>query len=77
MKVFLFALQNVIQTRGGVTEISEKTQKCRTSLYKTLSSKGNPYLKNINELMDAMDLHFAVIPNEKPKQSHGNEARDI
>jgi len=40
---------------------SKKTGKGRTSLYKALSKNGNPYLKNINEILQAMDMHLAVI----------------
>ena len=65
IKVFLLALQNVVQAQGGVTMLSRRVHKSRTSLYKTLSENGNPYLKNANELLIAMDLHLAVVRNDK------------
>ncbi|HQW57372.1 MAG TPA: hypothetical protein PK583_00230 [Gammaproteobacteria bacterium] len=65
IKVFLLALQNVVQAQGGVTMLSEKTNKSRTSLYKSLSAGGNPYLKNANELLTAMGMHLAVVPNDR------------
>ena len=61
-QVFLLALHNVVQAQGGVTKLAGKTHKSRTSLYKTLSKKGNPYLKNINEILLAMKMHLAVVP---------------
>lgn len=64
IKVFLLALQNVVQAQGGVAVLSEKTHKSRTSLYKSLSEKGNPYLKSANELLTAMGMHLAVVPNK-------------
>ncbi len=63
IKVFLMALQNVIQARGGMKRLSEKVHKGRTSLYKSLSEKGNPYLKSTTELLDALDMHLAIVPS--------------
>jgi len=65
IKVFLVALQNVVQAQGGITVLSEKTHRSRTSLYKSLSSNGNPYLKSANDLLMAMDMHLAVVPNSQ------------
>ena len=70
IKVFLLALQNVIQAQGGVTALAEKTKKSRTSLYKTLSKNGNPYLKNANELLVAMGMHLSVVPNGSTLQRY-------
>ena len=63
VKMFLLALQNVVQAQGGITTLSEKIHKSRTSLYKSLSENGNPYLKSANDLLTAMGMHLAVIPN--------------
>ena len=62
MSVFLLALQNVIQAQGGISKIAKKIHKSRTSLYKTLSKKGNPYLKNVNEILDGIGLHLGILP---------------
>ncbi len=62
IKVFLLALQNVVQAHGGVAVLAEKTHRSRTSLYKSLSENGNPYLKSANELLTAMNMHLAVVP---------------
>ena len=45
---------------------NKKTKKSRTSLYKTLSEGGNPYLKNANELLFSMGMHLSVVPNKNP-----------
>jgi len=60
-EVFLLALQNVVKAKGGVTQIAEKAHKSRTSLYKALSKKGNPYLKSIKEILSSIGLHLAVV----------------
>lgn len=65
INVFLLALQNVVKAQGGVTQLAEKTQKSRTSLYKALSEGGNPYLKNTNEILSAVGMHLAVVHNKE------------
>lgn len=64
-QVFLLALQNVIKARGGVKKFAEKVNKSRTSLYKSLSEEGNPYLKNTNDILSALGMHLTVAPNPK------------
>lgn len=59
--VFLLALQNVVQAQGGVAKIAKKTHKSRTSLYKTLSEKGNPYLETTNDILAVMGMHLKVV----------------
>lgn len=72
-EAFLLALQNVVKAQGGVTRLAEKTNKSRTSLYKTLSKSGNPYLKNTNELLHAMGMHLAVVPDKIKSTKHVNK----
>lgn len=67
--VFLLALKNVVQAHGGVSALATKVKKSRTSLYKTVSANGNPYLKNANELLGAMGMRFTVAPDTK-RTSH-------
>lgn len=63
INVFLLALQNVVKAQGGVSKLAEETHKSRTSLYKALSEKGNPYLKSTNEILFAIGMHLAVVTN--------------
>ncbi len=60
IEVFLLALHHVVHARGGVAKIAKKAHKSRTSLYKALSKKGNPYLKSISEVLKAMGMHLSV-----------------
>ncbi len=64
ISVFLLALQNVVKARGGVAEIAKKTKKSRTSLYKTLSKNGNPYLVNTNDILSIMGMHLQVVADK-------------
>jgi len=63
--VFLVALKNVVKARGGIADLAIKAKKSRTSLYKTLSKNGNPYLQNTNDILHAMGMHLIVAPLEE------------
>lgn len=61
---FLEALRHVVEAYGGMTKLSEQSLKTRNSLYKTISRSGNPYLRNTNEILNALGFHLSVAPNE-------------
>lgn len=75
ISVFLLALQNVIQAQGGISKIADKTHKSRTSLYKTLSKTGNPYLKSTNNLLTALDMQFSIVPNKTKYRAIASHSR--
>ena len=60
---FLEALRNVVEAHGGITKLSEKASKGRSSLYKTIASTGNPYLRNTNQILQTLGFHLSVTPN--------------
>ena len=59
-KTYLAALRKVVEARGGVASIAERTQLSRETLYRTLSSKGNPTIKTLLAILKATGLRFAV-----------------
>ena len=59
-ELFLLGLRQVA-TALGMTQISNTTGLGRESLYKTLSEEGNPTIKTLLLLLDAMGLQLAVI----------------
>lgn len=59
--VFLLALRQVVKAQGGVAEIARRTHKGRTSLYKTLSKTGNPYLKGTSDILSGLGLKLEVV----------------
>ncbi|MFH1832298.1 MAG: addiction module antidote protein [bacterium] len=61
LELFLIALRNVIESRGGVTKIAKKAKLGRESLYKTVSEKGNPEFKTITALTHALGLELRFI----------------
>lgn len=59
-KTYLTALRKVVEARGGMTSIAEKTQLSRETLYRTLSSRGNPTIKTLTAVLKATGLRFGV-----------------
>lgn len=59
-ELFLLGLRQVA-TALGMSQLSNTTGLGRESLYKTLSEEGNPTLKTLLSLLDAMDLQLAVV----------------
>ena len=64
--LFLLALRNVAEAHGGMAVVSEKTQLNRESMYRMLSSKGNPGIKNILTLLHSMGLKLTIEPRTRP-----------
>ena len=58
--VFLLALRNVAEARGGMAVLAEKTNLSRESLYRMLSKKGNPEIKSLYMVLHAMGLRLAI-----------------
>lgn len=51
LKDLLKALRNVVKAQGGVGELARKTKLSRTTLYKTLSSAGNPEVATLDAIL--------------------------
>lgn len=68
-KAFLLALKNVLEAHGGMTRISGQAKINRVSLYKMLSSNGNPAFENILRLLPHAGIHLQVVPRETRKVS--------
>ena len=58
----LVALRQMAQARGGVRAIAEETELNATQLYRTLSPKGNPELRSLLAVLQALGLRLAVQP---------------
>lgn len=63
IKELLKALRNVVKAQGGVGELAKKTKLSRTTLYKTLSSTGNPEVATLDAILAVYGIRigfFAV-----------------
>lgn len=61
---FLIALRDVAKAHG-ISQLSEKTELWRKSLYKVLSSEGNPRLYTLIALLNAMGLMMRIDARKK------------
>jgi probable addiction module antidote protein len=58
----MVALRRVATAFGGVGQVAEAADLNATTLYRTLSRRGNPELKSLTAILKAMGLRIAVEP---------------
>ena len=59
-RVFLVALRNVADAQGGMSKLSDETELSRGSLYRTLSTKGNPRLSSLQAVLSSFGLTIII-----------------
>lgn len=64
-EVFLLALRNVAEAQGGMAALARKAHMNRESLYRMLSSRGNPEIRSILTLLNSMKLKVRIEPEKK------------
>ena len=58
----MLALRRLSQAFGGVNKIAKAAELNATTLYRTLSPKGNPELRSLIALLRALGMQLAVRP---------------
>jgi probable addiction module antidote protein len=58
--VFLMALRDVADARGGLRTLARGTRLNRESLYRMLSRAGNPSLDSLSAVLNAVGLRLSV-----------------
>lgn len=58
----LIALRQMAKAFGGVSAIAEKAHLNPTQLYRTLSPDGNPELRSLTAILQAMGMRLAIQP---------------
>ena len=58
----MLALRRLSEAWGGVPELAQQTGLNATTLYRTLSGSGNPELRTLRALLDAMGLRLSIAP---------------
>ena len=61
-EVFLLALRDVAEARGGIRSLSERARLNRENLYRMLSKSGNPTLTSLGPVLSSLGLRLAVEP---------------
>lgn len=57
-RLFLKALNNVVEAAGGIGQLAKKTNLNRANLYKILSAEGNPEYQTLFTIFNALGLSF-------------------
>lgn len=60
----MLALRGLASAFGGIAHLAEEAELNATSLYRMLSPQGNPELKSLRALLDAMGMRLAVQPKD-------------
>ena len=61
-KEVMVALRRMSEAFGGVSKLAKNAELNATTLYRTLSAKGNPELRSLTALLRAMGMQLAVKP---------------
>lgn len=62
VKALLKALRNVVEAQGGIGALAKRTKLSRTTLYKTLSSTGNPAVNTLDAILGVYDIRIGFFP---------------
>lgn len=60
----LIALRDIIDARGGVSELAQAKGLSRETLYRTLSAEGNPTLDTLSKVLEFAELRVSIQPLE-------------
>jgi probable addiction module antidote protein len=58
----MLALRSLCTAFGGVQEVARRADSNPNTMYRTLSKQGNPSLKTLRAVLNAMGLRLAVQP---------------
>jgi probable addiction module antidote protein len=58
----MLALRRIAEAFGGVPQLARSARLNANTLYRTLSSKGNPELKSLRAVLRAMGMQLTVRP---------------
>jgi probable addiction module antidote protein len=68
--VFLLALRDIAEARGGMSWLADQADLNRESLYRTLSLRGNPRFFNLLAVLDVIGLELSV--QTRPKRTRAS-----
>ena len=61
-KALLIALKDVVDARGGISSLSDATGLHEKTLYRTLSSAGNPTLDTFDKILSYSNISVSFVP---------------
>lgn len=57
---FLLALRHVAEVHGGLSHLAKRSKLHRVHLYRMLSRNGNPGLRNVLDILDALGYQLTI-----------------
>jgi len=66
---FLLALRTLVEAKGGIQWLSEKTKLNRSQLYRILSPKGNPTFNTLNLILPVVGMKLTITRNAKTSRT--------
>jgi probable addiction module antidote protein len=66
--VFLLAVRDVAQARGGMATLAKAIRLSREGLRDILSERGNPRLSNITAILNRMGFGISVTPKARRRR---------
>lgn len=66
-EMFLVALKNVAEARGGMAKLSHTTRFNRANLYRTFSKVGNPEIHTLTSILNNFGLRLAIATKSKQR----------
>jgi len=64
-EALLTAFRDVAKAQGGIPELAKKAELHPKTIYRTLSSKGNPRLTTLGKLLRALGFHLIIAESKK------------
>lgn len=61
-EMLLVTLGHIIKTFGSVARLAKETSLNENTLHRTLSHHGNPTMKTLFSIMDAMGMRLVIVP---------------
>lgn len=68
-ETFLRSLRDVVRANGNMSTLAKDLHSSRPGLYKALSEEGNPELKTLLAVLDAVGLQLSVLPKREVRQA--------
>lgn len=62
-EALLIAFRDLAKAQGGIPKLAEKAHLHPKTIYRTLSSKGNPKLSTLGRLLHGLGFHLVVADN--------------
>jgi len=60
IEALMLALRQIAEAQGGIGKLAQKGHLNRETLYRTLSSRGNPKLQTVGSLLNALGFHLVI-----------------